>query len=300
MVNNMRNKLLKVILPSEFLIILSHMIPDKLYLKIIYKRITGENLNINHPKNFNEKLQWLKLYDRNPEYTKYVDKYRVKKIMEKLLGDEYIIPVLGVWDSFEEINISSLPDSFVLKTTHDSGGVIICKNKKDFDFSNAKNILNKSLSRNYYWIRREFPYKNVKPQIMAEEYMTDDTGNQLKDYKIFVFGGKAEYIQVDYDRFTDHHRNFYSRDWEYLPFTTLYPTNKDKIIERPKKLEELLGAAEKISNTLRNPSFLRVDFYVVEDKIYFGEVTFYHGAGVEKFYPNEYNYILGEKIVLKK
>lgn len=276
------------------------MIPDKLYLKIIYKRITGENLNINHPKNFNEKLQWLKLYDRNPEYTKYVDKYRVKKIMEKLLGDEYIIPVLGVWDSFEEINISSLPDSFVLKTTHDSGGVIICKNKKDFDFSNAKNILNKSLSRNYYWIRREFPYKNVKPQIMAEEYMTDDTGNQLKDYKIFVFGGKAEYIQVDYDRFTDHHRNFYSRDWEYLPFTTLYPTNKDKIIERPKKLEELLGAAEKISNTLRNPSFLRVDFYVVEDKIYFGEVTFYHGAGVEKFYPNEYNYILGEKIVLKK
>lgn len=180
------------------------------------------------------------------------------------------------------------------------GGVIICKNKKDFDFSNAKNILNKSLSRNYYWIRREFPYKNVKPQIMAEEYMTDDTGNQLKDYKIFVFGGKAEYIQVDYDRFTDHHRNFYSRDWEYLPFTTLYPTNKDKIIERPKKLEELLGAAEKISNTLRNPSFLRVDFYVVEDKIYFGEVTFYHGAGVEKFYPNEYNYILGEKIVLKK
>lgn len=300
MVNNMRNKLLNVILPSEFLIILSHMIPDKLYLKIIYKRITGENLNINHPKNFNEKLQWLKLYDRNPEYTKYVDKYRVKKIMEKLLGDEYIIPVLGVWDSFEEINISSLPDSFVLKTTHDSGGVIICKNKKDFDFSNAKNILNKSLSRNYYWIRREFPYKNVKPQIMAEEYMTDDTGNQLKDYKIFVFGGKAEYIQVDYDRFTDHHRNFYSRDWEYLPFTTLYPTNKDKIIERPKKLEELLGAAEKISNTLRNPSFLRVDFYVVEDKIYFGEVTFYHGAGVEKFYPNEYNYILGEKIVLKK
>ena len=300
MVNNMRNKLLNVILPSEFLIILSHMIPDKLYLKIIYKRITGENLNINHPKNFNEKLQWLKLYDRNPEYTKYVDKYRVKKIMEKLLGDEYRIPVLGVWDSFEEINISSLPDSFVLKTTHDSGGVIICKNKKDFDFSNAKNILNKSLSRNYYWIRREFPYKNVKPQIMAEEYMTDDTGNQLKDYKIFVFGGKAEYIQVDYDRFTDHHRNFYSRDWEYLPFTTLYPTNKDKIIERPKKLEELLGAAEKISNTLRNPSFLRVDFYVVEDKIYFGEVTFYHGAGVEKFYPNEYNYILGEKIVLKK
>lgn len=122
MVNNMRNKLLNVILPSEFLIILSHMIPDKLYLKIIYKRITGENLNINHPKNFNEKLQWLKLYDRNPEYTKYVDKYRVKKIMEKLLGDEYIIPVLGVWDSFEEINISSLPDSFVLKTTHDSGG----------------------------------------------------------------------------------------------------------------------------------------------------------------------------------
>lgn len=122
MVNNMRNKLLNVILPSEFLIILSHMIPDKLYLKIIYKRITGENLNINYPKNFNEKLQWLKLYDRNSEYTKYVDKYRVKKIMEKLLGDEYIIPVLGVWDSFEEINISSLPDSFVLKTTHDSGG----------------------------------------------------------------------------------------------------------------------------------------------------------------------------------
>ena len=130
--------------------------------------------------------------------------------------------------------------------------------------------------------------------------MTDETESQLKDYKVFLFGGKAEYIQVDYDRFTDHHRNFYTTQWEYVPFTTLYPTDKNKIIEKPVNLEELLMASEKVSNVLGNPPVLRVDFYVIYNKIYFGEVTFYHGAGMEKFHPEEYNYILGEKIILKK
>ena len=296
----MRRSLLKTLIPSNFLIKASRIIPDKLYLKIMYKRIIGERLNINHPKNFNEKLQWLKLHDRNPEYAKYVDKYTVKKKIADVLGKEYIIPLLGVWDSFEDIDFSKLPETFVLKTTHDSGGVVICKNKADFDYIEARNVLNKSMSRNYYWLRREFPYKNVKPRIMAEQYMTDETGSQLKDYKVFLFGGKAEYIQVDYDRFIDHHRNFYTTQWEYVPFTTLYPTNKNKNIEKPMNLEELLMASEKVSNALGDPAVLRVDFYVIYNKIYFGEVTFYHGAGMEKFHPEEYNYILGEKIILKK
>lgn len=200
-----------------------------------------------------------------------------------------------MWAKADEIDFERLPNRFVLKCTHDSGGVIIVSDKKKLDIKKTKRKLNKLLKRNYFYYGREWPYLNIKARIIAEQYMADSS-NELNDYKVFVFGGKAKYIQVDYDRFTNHHRNFYNTDWQYLPFTTCYPTNPGHIIERPACLEQLLSSAEKISLSLDKPAIVRVDFYIVDGKLFFGEVTFYHGSGIEIFYPMEYEYKLGEQI----
>ena len=299
---NLKNKI-KIVLENPSIILdkiinlpIFKGMSDRTYLKMRYKIDTGETLNLENPTKFNEKLQWLKLHDHNPQYTKMVDKFEVKEYMKDLIGEEFIIPTLGVWNHFDEINFDSLPNQFVLKSTHDSGGVVICKDKSKLDMDNARNVINKSLKRNYFYSGREWPYKNVKPRIIAEKYMVDESGYELKDYKIFLFSGKAKYIQVDFDRFTDHHRNFYSTDWEYVPFTTLYPTNPDRHIEKPQCLDTLLQVSEKIANSLKNPKFLRVDLYVINNLVYFGEVTFYHGSGYEKFYPETWNEKLGSLI----
>jgi len=271
------------------------LIPDKVYLKIVFRLQVGKKLNLKNPQTFNEKIQWLKLYDKRPEYTLLVDKYEAKKYVEKLVGKEYIIPTLGVWNKFEEIDFDKLPDQFVLKTTHDSGGVIICKDKSQLDINATRLLFNKFLKQNFFNITREWPYKNVIPRIIAEKYMVDESGSELKDYKIFNFNGKAKLIQVDFDRFAEHKRNLYSTKWEFIDAQIKYPYNPMHQIERPLQLKKMLWLAEVLSKGFPH---VRTDLYSINDKIYFGELTFHHGSGHEKFTPESLNVDLGKSILL--
>ena len=268
---------------------------DEQYLKILYKIRIGKPLDLDDPQTFNEKLQWLKLHDRRPEYTTMVDKYAVKKYVADKIGEQYIIPTLGVWDKFDDIDFDKLPDQFVLKCTHDSGGSVICRNKSEFDFKAARKKINRCLKHNYYWGCREWPYKNVKPRIIAEKYMTDESGIELKDYKIFNFDGESKLIQVDYDRFKEHKRNLYTTDWKYVESAIQYPTDPNHQIDRPKQLEKMLDLARKLSEGIPH---VRTDFYCIDNKIYFGELTFYHGSGFEKFTPESLGEEMGKWIKL--
>ena len=277
---------------------LTRIIPDDLYLKIAYKLATGYVLDLDKPQTFNEKIQYLKLYDRKPKYIVCVDKYKVREYIANIIGSEYLIPLLGVWEKANDIDFDNLPDQFVLKCNHDSGSVIICNNKKRLSKKQTIKKLNKALKNTGYWFGREWPYKDIKPCILAEKYMTDESGYELKDYKIFVFNGIPQFIQVDFDRFTNHHRNFYDTTWNYVPFTTCYPTDPNKQIMQPSCLAEMLNIAEKITSDIGKPAFCRIDLYVINNKIYFGEITFYHGSGFEKFEPEEWDEKLGELIDL--
>lgn len=273
-------------------------IPDSLWLKYMYWRTLKKKLDLNNPRTFNEKLQWLKLHDRNPLYTQMVDKYEVRKYIKEKIGDQYLIPLVGgPWNSFDAIDFSKLPDKFVLKCTHDSGSVVICTDRNDFDRNTARKKLNRALKGNFYYGGREWPYKNVPPQIIAEKYMVDESGTELKDYKIFNFGGVPKIIEVDFDRFTSHKRNLYTPEWEYMDIAIQYPTDTHRQIERPACLEEMLKLAGELSVGI---PYLRTDFYVVNDKIYFGELTFYHESGFAKFEPKEFEYEIGNWIKLEK
>ena len=274
-------------------------IEDETFLKWQYKANFGVPLHLSFPRTFNEKMQWLKLHDRNPDYTQYVDKYKVREFVAEVIGDEYLIPLLGVWDSPDKVDFSNLPNRFVLKCNHNSGmGMYICRNKKELKEEEVIANLRKGLSQDYYWLFREWPYKDVEKRIIAEQFISDGVNDELRDYKVFVFNGKAKYIQVDINRFSNHKRNFYSVDWEYIPFTTCYPTAPEIKIERPEQLDELLFLSEKLTKAAGTPPFLRVDMYVLKERILFGEMTFYHGAGLEKFYPAEYDLNLGNEIEL--
>lgn len=273
---------------------LFRFLPDKLYLNMRYWPIFGKKINFKEPKTFNEKINWLKLYDRKPEYIMMADKYRVRDYIAKTIGEEYLIPLLGVWDRAEDIDFNSLPNQFVLKCNHDSGSVIICKDKSCFDYDYARKKLAERLKFNLYYFGREWVYKDIKPCIIAEKYMTDGN-NQLKDYKIFNFNGEPEFIQVDYDRFVKHKRNLYSVDWSFMEESFQYQADPEVDILRPKKLDNMLNLARKISE---NHSFLRTDFYDIDGRIYFGEMTFYPEAGFGKFNPEDYDVDLGELIKL--
>ena len=265
---------------------------DETFIKISYRILVGKRLNLNDPHSYNEKIQWLKLHDRNPLHTMMVDKYEVKKYVADLIGEEYVIKTLGVWDKFEDINFDSLPNQFVLKVTHNSGGVIICKDKTTLDIKEAKKTLDYALKHNYYREMREWPYKDVKPRLIAEAYLTDD-GEGLKDYKFFCFDGKPLYVQVDYDRFKGHKRNIYDTEWNYLDLQIQYPTDKDHVIEKPANFEKMLELTGELSKGMKHA---RIDFYNVNGNIYFGEITFYHGSGFEKFTPESWNDLFGSKI----
>jgi hypothetical protein len=248
--------------------------------------------NYKNPRTFNEKLQWVKVYDHNPEYTKMVDKYGVRDYVKEQIGEEYLIPLVGgPWKRAEDIDFSKLPNEFVLKCTHDSASVIICKNKKEFDIQKAVKKLNKALKYNFYWYGREWPYKNVNPQIIAEKYMVDESGIELKDYKCFCFNGEPKLIQVNFSRFTKPKKNMYDCDWNYLPITSHFPTEPEAKIDKPIKLDEMIGLAKRLSN---NQSFLRVDFYCISGKIYFGELTFFPGSGFISYEPDEWNINMGD------
>lgn len=269
---------------------------DEEYIKLKYFYKMKKKLDVDNVKTFNEKLQWLKLYDRNPEYTKMVDKYEVKKYVSNIIGEQYIIPTLGVWDRFEDINFEELPNQFVLKCTHDSGGLVICKDKNNFNINEAKKKINKSLIRNYYYHGREWPYKNVEPRIIAEEYMVDESGTELKDYKIYCFNGEPKIIQVDFNRFKGHKRRMYTIAWKPLKMNLIYSINDTKI-NKPNKLDEMLNLTRILAKDI---SFVRIDFYVINDKIYFGEMTFYPESGFGKFQPDEWDEMLGSWLELPK
>lgn len=276
---------------------LLRFIPDKAYLKLCYFLKLHKRLNLKNPQTFNEKLQWLKLYNRKPEYTTMVDKYRVRDYIKEKIGEEYLIPLVGgPWESAEEIDFDALPDQFVLKCNHDSGSVVICRDKKTFDIEAARKKLDDCVKHNFWYLGRERPYKNVKPCIIAEKYMVDESESELKDYKVFNFDGKPEMIQVDFGRFKNHKRNLYDTDWQYIKAAAEYPTDPEIKIDRPRQLAQMLRLAGILSKEI---PFLRTDFYSIEDKLYFGELTFFHGSGFEKFEPERYEYELGEKLKIK-
>jgi hypothetical protein len=248
-----------------------------------------------NPRRFNEKLQCLKLNCNDPRRKYTVDKHEVKKIVGEKIGKQYIIPEYGIWDSFEDINFKLLPDKFVLKTTHDSGGIVICDNKSLFNINKAKKIINHHLRRSHFLREREYGYQFVRPRIIAEKYMTDETGWQLKDYKVFCFNGEPKFIEVDYDRYVDHKLNVYDLNWNFIDFYMTSHNDPSYIIQRPKNLDKLLNLSRILS---KEETFVRVDFYSVGDDLYFGELTYYPGAGCIDFHPDEYDYILGDMLHL--
>lgn len=272
------------------------MLPDKLYLGIQYKKRIGRKLNLDNPKSFNEKLQWLKLYDRNCDYVKLVDKYLVKEYLSRKIGEKYVIPTIGVWDCVDQIDFDALPNQFVLKCTHDSGGVIVCKDKRTFDVDKAKKTLKKSLRRDYFYHGREWPYKKVKRRVIAEQYMVDDSGYELKDYKLMCFNGQVKCSFTCSNRTCKGglYVNFYDKNWIPMPFERHYPKNP-KEIDKPISYDKMVELAEVLSKGI---PFVRIDFYEIEGNPYVGELTFYPGSGFEEFIPEEWDDILGDWIDL--
>lgn len=273
-------------------------IPDAKYLQLKYRLIMGRKLDLKNPKTFNEKLQWLKLNDRRPEYTMLVDKYEVRQHIKETIGEEYLIPLIGVYNNFDEIDFDVLPNEFVLKPNHTSGDVFICRDKSKINYRELKSEVDKWLQRDYYWLHREWPYKNVQPKIVCEKYMVDESGIDLKDYKFMCFNGEVRCSFVGLNRQSETGLNidFYDLDWELMPFERHYPNSGIKL-EKPKNYEKMIRLAELLSSEL---PFVRVDFYEINGKMYFGELTFYPGSGFEGFTPESYDELLGSWINLKK
>ena len=285
----------KIIIKIFRILHILFLIDDEKFLKMYYYVLLKKKLDLCNPKTFNEKLQWLKLYDRNPEYTKMVDKYEAKKYVSDIIGEEYIIPTLGIYDKFDDIDFEKLPNQFVIKCTHDSGGIIICKDKNEFDIEKARKKINKSLKKNYYWSGREWPYKKVKPRILIEKYMRNGNDQELIDYKFFCFNGIPEYIEVHYDRYLNHLSTLYDINWNNINSSTVNDPKKSKEIEKPDNYELM----KKISNKLsKDMVFVRIDLYDINNKIYFGEITFYPAGGCLPFNPSQWDSIFGNLIKL--
>lgn len=273
-------------------------VPDALYLKMLYKASVHRKLNLKHPECYNEKLQWLKINDRKPEYARMVDKYEVRTYIKELLGEEYLIPCLGIYDSVDDIDITGLPRQFVMKCTHDSGSVEICTDKGTFDFEAAKSRLISACRRNYYDTYREWPYKDVRPRIIVEQYMQDEETKDLRDYKIMCFNGKALVIETHENRFTEgkeHTQTFYDRDWHILDLVQVGLNPVKEAGARPRKLDELIRLSELIAKDMYHA---RVDWYIINGQIYFGEITFYDGSGFDSFATLEMERWLGSLIKL--
>lgn len=269
---------------------------DEKFIKKEYFLKMGERLNLEDPKTFNEKMQWLKLHDKKDIYTTMVDKAEVKKYVADVIGEEYIIPTIGVYDRFEDIDFDQLPQRFVMKCTHDSGGLVICKDKSKLDKKAARKKINKYLRRKYFYIHREWPYKNVTPRIIIEKYMEDKKDKELRDYKLFCFNGKFKIMFIATNRQGDGETyfDFFDENFKHLPFTNGHP-NAPVLPHRPARFKEMVKLAEKLSRGIPQ---VRVDFYDVNGKTYFGEMTFFHWSGLVPFEPKEWDEKLGELIDL--
>ena len=274
---------------------------DSLYLKLLYYFQTGKKLNIKHPKTFNEKLQWLKLYDRKPEYTTMVDKYAVKEYVANIIGQEYVIPTLGVWDRPEDIAWDELPRQFVLKTTHGGGskGVIICKDKETFDKEKAIVSLDKAMKRNLYQRFREWPYKDVPKRIIAEKFMEehDNPTDDLIDFKFYCFSGEPTYCQVIKDRRKKETIDFFDMEWKHQDFIGLNSNAvyADVLLKKPTRFAEMKSIAKLLSRAI---PFARIDLYEINGLVYFSEITFFPRSGFGRFSPQLYDDVLGDKIIL--
>ena len=266
---------------------------DETFLNARFYLIMGKKLNLKNPQTFNEKLQWLKLHNKRPEYTKMVDKIEAKQYVASIIGEEYIIPTLDTYNSVDDIDFDKLPNQFVIKCTHDSGGVVVCKDKYNFNRKTALKKLSKGLAKNFNYETREYPYKNVKPRLIVEQYMEDESG-ELKDYKFFCFNGKVKCFKIDFGRFTEHHANYYDTKCNLLPFgEVMYPPLFEKKLNIPDNINQMIELAEKLSQGF---PFIRVDFYDASGCIYFGELTFFPASGMGQFEPEKWDYILGSYI----
>lgn len=276
-------------------------LPDEVFLQKLLKEKYGKNADIKNPVTFNEKMQWLKLHDRNPLYVRMVDKYLVREHVAGVIGEEHLIPLLGVWENADDIDFNLLPEQFVLKCNHNSGkGAYICKDKKTLDEKRVRINLKKGLREDYYMaVGREWPYKGVPRRIIAEKYISDESDDGLKDYKFFTFSGQVHYIEVIYNKDTKPYCSFYTKAWKYVPISMSYPTNKKHWIKKPDCLEEMIETAEKLAASIGAPAFLRVDLYNIDNLVYFGEFTFYHNSGGDRIHPEDYDKKLGDLIKLE-
>ena len=274
------------------------VMPETLYLRFVYRIKVQRKLNLDNPSRYNEKLQWLKLNDHNPDYTQMVDKYRVRGYIKQKIGEQYLIPLIGVWNDPDEIEFDKLPNQFVLKCNHDSQGIVICKDKSSLDIESAVRKLKKALKRNFYYLTKEWPYKNVSPCIIAEKYMEDSSG-ELKDYKVLCFNGIPKLIEVHSGRFKGKHtQDIFDQNWDK---TNIHQTkvgipNSDMPEARPSVLEEMLRLSSVLSEGIPH---VRIDWYVIENRLYFGEITFFDASGFDDFEPDEWNDVLGDWIDLK-
>lgn len=270
-------------------------LPDKIYLQLYYFPRFKRLCNFKNPVTYNEKLNWLKINDRNPDYVKMVDKYEVKEYVAKLIGDEYIIPTLGVWDSFDDIDFDKLPNQFVLKCTHDSEGLAIVKDKSRFNKAEAKEKIEMAQKFNFYYIGREWPYKSVKPRIIAEAYMEDHVDGELRDYKFFCFDGEPKTMFVASGRSAGATKfDYFDLDFNRLNIKQHYP-NTAGDVRRPDTFDKMIELSRVLSKGMPH---VRVDFYEVDGKLYFGELTFYHFSGFMPFEPPEWDKTFGDWIKL--
>jgi len=278
---------------KSFILFIASIIPDKTYVKLTAKGKLGYSINLDNPRTFNEKLNWLKLYGRNPLYTKMADKYEAKKIVTERIGEQYVVKNLGCWESFDDIDFDTLPQQFVLKCTHDSSGAIICRDKKTFDWHEAKKKISQSLKLNYFYACREWPYKNIPHRIIADELLDDHSGKELNDYKFWCFNGVPTYMYCTV-KSKDVYENFYDMDFNPIQIDHGF---KRRIPEftKPEAFEEMKELAAKLSAGI---PFVRIDFFYVNGQVYFGEFTFYDWAGLQPFNTYEQDIELGKLIEL--
>ena len=271
------------------------IIPDRAYIQMYYFAHFKKFCNLKNPKTYNEKLNWLKLHDKNPIYTRIVDKFEAKEYVKDIIGDQYIIPTLGVWDNFDDIDFDELPQQFVLKCTHDSEGLVIVKDKDKLDKEMAKNKIESALKQNFFYIGREWPYKNVKPRIIAEKYMEDHIDGELRDYKFFCFDGEPKAMFVASDRASDNVKfDYFDLNFNHLDIKQKYP-HAEQPLRKPVTFEKMIELSKVLSKGFPH---VRVDFYEVDGQLYFGEFTFYHFSGYMPFEPNKWDKIFGDWIKL--
>lgn len=268
---------------------------DRLYLQVAYfLSMNGRVLHLDHPRSFSEKLQWLKLNEHHEEYTRLVDKVQAKDYVAGIIGESHIIPTLGVWERFDDIDFDKLPQRFVLKCSHDSQGIVICRNKSQLDIDAARRKINRCLKRNYYYCGREYPYRHVPKRILAEQFLVDESGTELKDYKFFCFDGEVKMLYVASERGKATKFDFFDLEFNHLPFRQSYPTSRKKLV-KPENFDQMIDIARRLSQGFRH---VRVDLYNVNGKIYFGELTFFNNAGLLPFQPHEWDVKIGEWLKL--